>query len=125
MEYILVKQIHMAAASLSFLGFLIRGFWMISENSLLQAKVTKILPHIIDTVLLVTAISLVIILQAYPFEVNWITAKVLFLVAYIVIGTIALKRGKTKKIRIMAFVVSLIIILAIFAIAVMKPALSF
>ena len=121
MEYILVKQIHMAAAGLSLLGFLIRGFWMMQESPLLQAKLTKILPHIIDTVLLAAAIYLVITLQAYPFEVNWITAKIFLLVAYIVVGTIALKRGKTKKIRVIAFIVSLLIILSIFAIAGIKP----
>ena len=124
MEYLLVKQIHMTAASLSLLGFLIRGFWMYRESPLLQAKLTKILPHIIDTILLVSAIYLVITLQAYPFEVNWITAKVFLLVAYIVVGTIALKRGKTKKIRIVAFIISLLIILSIFAIAAIKPWMS-
>ncbi len=121
MEYLLVKQIHMAAASLSLLGFLIRGFWMLRESPLLQAKLSKILPHIIDTILLAAAIYLVITLQAYPFEVNWITAKVFLLVAYIIVGTIALKRGKTKNIRIVAFIISLLIILSIFAIAAIKP----
>ena len=119
--YTLVKHIHMGAASLSLLGFLLRGFWMFKESPLLQAKSTKILPHIIDTVLLGAAIYLVVLMQAYPFQVNWITAKLLLLVAYIITGTVALKRGKTKSIRIIAWLVSLAIILSIFAIAAIKP----
>ena len=119
--YTLAKHIHMGAASLSLLGFLLRGFWMFKESPLLQAKLTKILPHIIDTVLLAAAIYLVILLQAYPFQVNWITAKVLLLVAYIITGTIALKRGKTKLIRIITWFISLALIMSIFAIAAIKP----
>jgi uncharacterized membrane protein SirB2 len=116
--YALVKHIHMSAASLSLLGFLLRGYWMLKESPLLQAKLTKILPHIIDTTLLASAIYL---FQAYSFEVNWIVAKMALLVAYIVVGTIAIKRGKTKTTRVIAFVVSIAIILSIFAIAAIKP----
>lgn len=119
--YSLVKYIHMSAASLSFLGFILRGFWMFKDSPLLQAKLTKILPHIIDTILLVGAIYLVYQLDVNVFETHWILAKIILLVAYILIGTIALKRGKTKQIRIIAFIVSLLIILAIFAIAAIKP----
>jgi len=123
-HYLLVKQIHMVAAGLSLLGFLLRGYWMMSGNQLLQAKPTKILPHIIDTVLLAAAIYLVVILQVYPFVVNWVTAKVVLLVVYIIAGTVALKRGKTKQSRVIAFIISVAAILSIFAIASIKPALS-
>ena len=125
MDYSLVKKIHMFAAVASFLGFMLRGYWMMMGSKLLNAKLTKVLPHIVDTLLLATAIYLVILTQQYPFVVNWVTAKVILLVAYIVVGTIALKKGPTKKIRIIAFVVSVVLISAIFGIASAKPALSF
>ncbi len=126
MEYYAVaKHIHMSMAGLSLLGFIIRGYWMLTEHSLLQAKPVKILPHIIDTLLLASAIYLVVILQTYPLVVNWVTAKVVLLIAYIVLGTIALKRGKTKQTRIIAFVLSLLIILSLFAIASVKPGFNF
>lgn len=123
--YPIVKHIHMTAAVLSLLGFILRGFWMFSDNNLLSAKPVKILPHIIDTVLLLAAIYLVVVTQMYPFVVNWVTAKVLLLVVYIVAGTIALKRGKTKQIKIIAFVVALLSVIGIFGIASTKPALAF
>lgn len=123
--YPIVKHIHMTAAVLSLLGFILRGFWMLSDSHLLSKKPVKILPHIIDTILLVAAIYLVVITQMYPFVVNWITAKVLLLVVYIVAGTIALKRGKTKQIKIIAFVIALLSVIGIFGIASVKPALTF
>lgn len=123
--YALVKHIHITAAGLSFLGFMLRSYWMLTNNALLKVKLSKILPHIIDTLLLLAAIYLVIITQMYPFVVNWVTAKVLLLVVYIVAGTVALKRGKTKQKRVRALLVAVASVLAIFAIASIKPALSF
>ncbi|WP_196139694.1 SirB2 family protein [Aliikangiella sp. G2MR2-5] len=124
MDYLIIKKIHMMAAGVSFLGFLIRGYWMLIESKLLSIKATKILPHIIDTILLVSAVILVSLSQQYPFVVNWVTAKIVLLVLYILLGTVALKRGKSKKIRIAAFILSLATISAIFAIASLKPAFS-
>ena len=122
MEYYpLVKTLHMSAAFLTFLGFMIRGFWMLRDNPLLQSKLSKILPHIIDTTLLASAISLLVILELNPLELFWVLAKIGLLVAYIIIGTVALKRGKTKEKRVMAYALSLAILVSIFAIAAVKP----
>lgn len=119
--YLIIKKLHMSAAVLSFLGFLLRGYWMMMGSKLLNAKLSRVLPHIIDTILLGSAIYLVFASQMYPFVVNWITAKVVLLIAYILLGTVALKRGKTKKVRVLAFVVSVLTICAIFGIASAKP----
>lgn len=119
--YMLFKTIHMACAVLTLLGFSIRGYWMLTESDLLQKKAVRILPHIIDTLLLLSAIMLVIITGLYPFVVGWVTLKLILLVVYIVLGTFALKRGKTKQSRTLFFVAALITVLAIFAIAGIKP----
>lgn len=122
MEYYqTIKIIHAATASLSFVGFLIRGWWMIRENSLLQNKFVKIAPHINDTLLLVAAITLLIISDVNPFVVGWLTAKIILLVGYIVAGTIALKRGKTKQLRVIFFIIAIICIGLIFPLAQLKP----
>ncbi len=123
--YVLVKQLHMSAASISLLGFLVRGYWMIRNNPWLNAKLSRVLPHIVDTILLGSAIYLVIASKMYPLSVNWVTAKVILLIVYVIAGSFALKRGKTKTIRIMALLVSILTILSIFAIAGIKPALTF
>ena len=81
---------------------------MLNASTMLTQRWVRILPHIIDTLLLTTAIALTVVLSQYPFINSWLTAKVLALLAYIVFGTIALKRGKSKTIRITALVLALI-----------------
>jgi len=119
--YPITKHIHMMFAGLSLLGFVIRGYWMISGSKMLNAKPVKILPHIIDTVLLISAVVLVIVTGYYPLKFDWVTLKILLLVAYIVLGTFALKRGKTKTIKIVAFVLALVTFFAIYGTVMHKP----
>ena len=102
--YFALKHLHLTAVALSFTLFALRAFWMLRESPQLQQRWVKIVPHIIDTVLLVSALSLAWMLQQYPFVDSWLTAKVLALLAYIGLGTVALKRGRTRKIRILALV---------------------
>lgn len=97
--FLLLKTIHLTCAILSISGFLVRGYWMLTGSPLLQAHVTKILPHLVDTILLVSAVWMTIIIQQFPFVNAWLTAKLMALVVYILFGTVALKRGKTKGIR--------------------------
>jgi uncharacterized membrane protein SirB2 len=119
--YLLIKIVHMSCAMLSAAGFTLRGYWMVTESSLLQSKPSRILPHIIDTLLLVSAIALVVMSRQYPIVVGWVTIKIVLLVMYIVLGTLALKRGKTKQQRMAFLVASLITVAAIFAVAAIKP----
>lgn len=112
-----VKQIHLLTVVLSFVGFFIRGIWMMKESPMLQAKLVKILPHIIDTVFLVAGISLVVMGSYSVFDEPWLIAKIIGLVAYIVLGTIALKRGKTKKIRTIAWFAAMTVFAYIYFVA--------
>lgn len=113
----MLLAIHILSVYLSLAGFIVRGILMMMDSPLLQSKIAKIFPHIVDTVLLVTAISLVIITHLYPTEQPWLMGKIVGLIAYIVIGTIALKRGKTKTIRIIAWLAALVIFMAILSMA--------
>lgn len=117
MTYLIAKHVHVTAVVLSISLFLLRGVWMVLESGWLQKKPVLIVPHIIDTVLLVSAIVLVIQLHQYPFVSAWLTAKVLALVLYIVLGSIALKRGRTKPVRIAAFVAASLTFAYIVAVA--------
>jgi uncharacterized membrane protein SirB2 len=89
--------------ALSLAGFAARGLLMLAGSPLLQARFVRIAPHVVDTVLLASAVWLAWSLGQYPFVHGWLTAKVLGLAAYIVLGTIALKRGRTRFIRATAF----------------------
>jgi len=119
--YIVIKHIHVTTAILSLLGFALRGWWMATENQFLQNKLVKIFPHINDTLLLGAAIYLSIMSAIYPFVEGWLGVKVVLLVVYIVAGTIALKKGKTKKIRLTAFAIALSSVSIIFFLAYSRP----
>lgn len=119
--YLMIKFVHVSSAVISFLGFSLRGYWMLVESPSLQNRITRVLPHIIDTVLLLSAITLVLMSRQYPFVVDWVTVKIGLLVVYIVLGTVALKRGRTRQIRIIALGSALVAILIIFYVAITKP----
>ena len=125
MSYIILKHIHLTCVVLTFILFTIRGFWMLSESGLLQKRWVKIAPHIIDTTLLVSALALAITLQISPLEQTWLLAKIIGLLVYIVLGTVALKRGKTKPIRMTAFVLALLTFGYIVKVALTKSPLLF
>lgn len=105
--YLALKHTHITFAVLSILLFCLRGMWMLSCPEKLQRRWVKIVPHIIDTLLLLSAIALTVTINQYPFTHDWLTAKLIALIGYIVLGTIALKRGKTRSIRLLAFVMAL------------------
>lgn len=111
----------MGSALLSFIGFFIRGIFMIKESELLQAKFTKIAPHIIDTVLLVSAIILATLSSQYPITHNWLSAKVVGLLIYIALGLWAFRFGKTKSKKILGWISALIVFVLIVVIARTKP----
>ena len=118
--YIILKFIHLATAFISIAGFIIRGIWMIQASAILQRRWMRIAPHINDTVLLVSAIALVMITLQYPGPTTWINAKIAALLLYIILGTVALKRGKTKQIRIISGMLALLTFAYIVMVAISK-----
>lgn len=98
-----LKTLHVGCAALSLGGFVLRGTWMLRSSPLLHHRLTRILPHLNDSVLLGAGIGLALLIGQYPLTHAWLTAKLLALLAYIVLGSIALKRGRTRRLRGLAF----------------------
>ena len=122
---LLLKYVHVTCAVLSISGYLLRGVWMMRASPWLQKKWVRIAPHIIDTALLGSAILLSMEIQQYPFVQGWLTAKVLALMAYIVVGAIGLRYGRTKKIRITAWLGAIAIFSYIVLVALTRQVLPF
>lgn len=120
MDYGLLKSVHVLCAGLSVSGYIVRGVWMLQESPRLQAGWVKVTPHVIDTLLLVSAIALAIQVEQYPFVHGWVTAKVLALIAYIGLGSIGLKRGRTRTARLTAGIAALATFGYIVAVAVTR-----
>jgi len=115
--YETIKIIHITTAVLSFCGFVLRGVWMMQSSLRLQSIGVKIVPHINDTILLVSAIVLMVLSLQYPISTAWINAKLIALLVYIILGTIALKRGKTIATRIIAWVLAILVFIYILGVA--------
>lgn len=122
-EYAALKAVHVGAAALSITLFIVRGAWMLASPGRLGARWMRIVPHVIDTVLLVSALSLAWQI-GFAANIRWLGAKIAALVVYIVLGTIALKRGPTRGIRIAAFVAAVATFCSIVSVAVTKSPLG-
>ena len=123
MEYIVVKYLHVSCAALSYGGFFARGILMMRAEPMLQARWVRIVPHVVDTMLLASALALSVMSRRYPFVEPWLTAKVIALVVYIGAGMVALRRGKTRRSRIIAWIVAQIVFVYIVAVAVTRSPL--
>lgn len=125
MAYSLLKQLHLGTIALTLALFILRGVWMMVESPRLQARWVRIVPHINDSLLLASGISLAVLTRQYPLVNGWLTAKFFALILYIVLGTIALKRGRTHGQRIAAWIAALLVFAYMVAVAVTRDALLF
>jgi len=103
MSFMLLKHIHVSCAGISFALFFLRGIWSFRDSPIMRQRWVKVVPHFVDTALLASALMLAYTIDQYPFLDGWLTAKFFGLVLYILLGTIALKYGKTKTMRVSAW----------------------
>jgi uncharacterized membrane protein SirB2 len=117
MPWPLVKQLHVALALLTACSFCVRGYWMLARSQRLQASWSRWLPHVVDALLFLTGLAMAIGLRISPLAHPWLAAKLLAIVAYVVIGSIALKRGRSYRQRAFALAVSVLVLAYIFGVA--------
>ena len=119
-------HIHGLAVVLSLIGFILRGIWMLKDSPRLKARWVKITPHIVDTVLLVSAlIASYLMFWRYGVNPDYVTVMIVGLIVYIVLGLFALRLGKTKAIRASAWVLAIAGFLYISAAGTLKTATPF
>jgi len=119
-SYALLKMIHVSSVILSYSLFFLRGVWLIRDSTNLRQRWVKILPHIIDTVLLTSAVFLAMTIQQNPLQDSWLTAKVAGLLLYIALGMVAMRFGKTRRTKIIAWVGAQCVFIYIVLVAVTK-----
>lgn len=125
MSYAALKMIHVTSVAISYLLFSLRSVWMMQGSAALQQRWVKITPHVVDTVLLTSAIALAIMIHQNPIHNSWLSAKVVGLLLYIGFGMIALRFGKTRKARISAWIAAQIVFFYIVLVALTKNPLLF
>lgn len=125
MDYLALKTLHVSCVAASYSLFFVRGAWMIRASPLLHLPWVRILPHIVDTLLLASAVAMAVMIRQYPFVSGWLTAKLLALVLYIALGMVALKHGKTRRARVAAWIAAQSVFFYIVAVALARDPLPF
>jgi uncharacterized membrane protein SirB2 len=123
--YSWLKLIHIITVIISIALFFLRGVWVAGDSPRLRQRWVKVVPHVNDSFLLFSGIALTVVVAQYPFVQNWLTAKVLLLVVYIGLGMVAITQGKTKSIRIVAWLLALAVYGYIVLIALTKDPIPF
>lgn len=121
--WLLLKQLHVVLAALTAAGFVVRGVWMLGDSPMLRRQWVRIAPHVIDTLLLASGVVMAFGLSISPMAHPWLAAKLAAVVFYIVLGTVALKRGRTRRARAAALVAALVVLAYVAAVAVTRDPL--
>jgi uncharacterized membrane protein SirB2 len=120
LTYTALKVVHLAAVALSFTLFFLRGAWMLLDSEQLGRRWVMVVPHFNDTVLLAAGIWLAFELRLAPGATPWLTAKLVALPLYIGLGMLALRPGRSKRLRVAAWVAALAVFAYIAAVAVTR-----
>ena len=120
-----LKLVHTSSAFLSIAGFTLRGYWMIIGSSLLRRRPARVLPHVIDTVLLSSAVGMLVMWRLSPLQLDWLSAKISALLLYITLGMVAFRFGKSMRVKVSAWLLALLAAGYIVSVAYSKSALGF
>lgn len=82
----------------------------------------RVAPHVNDTLLLAAGIALALRIQQYPLVHGWLTAKLVGLIVYIGLGLVALRFGRTRRVRLIAWAAALVVYLYIVGVAMTRDA---
>lgn len=123
--YALIKTLHITTVVISITGFILRAGMMVLHEAWLRLRPVRILPHVNDTLLLASGITLAVLSQQYPFEQNWLTMKLVALILYILLGTFALKPRFSKPVRMLFAILAVTVFGYIVAVAITREAWPF
>jgi len=108
MDYASLKLIHQSAVVLSLSGFAVRGAASFAGAAWVRGRLARTLPHVVDTVLLASALWMAWLLRLTPGVAPWLAAKIAGLLLYIALGMLALKPGRPLPLRIGAWLAALL-----------------
>jgi len=107
LDYLVLRTVHESAVALSVSGFAVRGAAALGGAAWVRGRLARTLPHVVDTVLLASAIAMLATLRLNPFLVPWLQAKLVGLVVYVGLGTVALRRPLSGPVRGAAWLAAL------------------
>lgn len=116
-DYPTLKLTHVGCVVISYTLFVLRGVWMLRRSPLLRQRWVRVVPHVVDTVLLVSAIIMAVTIRQYPLVAGWLTAKVVALLCYIGLGMMAFRFGRSSGLRLAAWLAAQAVFFYIVAVA--------
>jgi uncharacterized membrane protein SirB2 len=125
MDYSVVKLVHQSAVTLSIAGFVVRGAASLAGARWVGSRFARTLPHLVDSVLLISALTLAWMLRLSPDKAPWLPAKMVGLVLYVALGVIALRPGRAIAVRTAAWFGALGVVAWIVSVAITKSPLGF
>lgn len=120
MDFAHIKLLHQSAVGLSGLGFAVRGIASLRDAQWTRGRLAKRLPHVVDTILLLSALTMAVMLQLNPAHVPWLLAKLIGLMVYIGLGMVALRPRFGWWTRAISWVLALVVLTWIVSVAVLK-----
>ncbi len=117
--YLTLKTIHVTCVVISFTGFLLRGILAQRNASVMRQRWIRIVPHFNDTLLLGSALAMAFMSGQYPLVAPWLTAKLVGLIVYVVLGVVAL-RGSNGRAKQLAFWAAACVFLWIVSVAMLR-----
>jgi uncharacterized membrane protein SirB2 len=115
--YAQIRAVHIGAIIISGILFALRGVGVLAGARWPMTPPLRYLSYSIDTVLLTAALMLVSMLPASLFANHWLTVKLTLLVLYVVLGSFALKRGRSSRVRAFCFFAALLLFASMYSIA--------
>ncbi len=112
-----LKFFHVTCAIVSIAGFALRGYWAIRADPRLQKPLVRVAPHVVDTLLLASAIGMLVVWRISPFALPWLSAKIIALLVYIALGMLCLRHARTRRTRLAAYVAALAVAFYILGVA--------
>ena len=125
MDYLTVKLVHQTAVVLSIAGFFLRGAAALADAPWVRSRAARTLPHVVDSLLLLSALTLAWMLRLTPGNAPWLLAKIAGLVVYVGLGVVALRPGPPRAVRAAAWGAALATVGWIVSVAVTKNPLGF
>lgn len=122
MPYAEIRLLHISCAAISITLFALRGALQFHGIAWRRWRVLRIAPHINDTVLLTAAVTMSWYSHQYPLQQGWLSAKVLALLLYIALGSVAFREGLARKVQLLAFAAALLTVGYIVLVAISRSA---
>lgn len=120
-----VLGIHITCVVSSFILFNLRGYWRFAEAPILQQRLwARWVPDAVDVLLLVSGVTLALLTDQNPVEDPWLAAKLAALVLYILLGSVAIKYGRTRQLRIAAWLAACLVFVYIVGVAIFHEPIS-